>query len=121
MKQEKIYVNWREFGQLCENLLLNIRKKNKKYDNIYGIPRGGLPVAVYLSHHLEIPLIHNFKKMTDNTLIVDEIADTGETLKNFNPENIAVIFKNKRCCFKPKYWEVLVHDWVVFPWELHDK
>ena len=59
----------------------NSRKcKNWKISNIYGIPRGGLCLAVALSHKLNIKIS---KKPTKYTLIVDDIFETGMTLNNF--------------------------------------
>ena len=47
---------------------------------IYGIPRGGLCLAVALSHKLNIELL---KEPRNNILIVDDIYDSGETLHRY--------------------------------------
>ena len=46
-------------------------------DSVMGLPRGGLIPAVMISHELGIPLVIN---PTKNTLVVDDINDTGHTL-----------------------------------------
>ena len=52
----KIRMTWRTYELYCNELLNQIVAVGKKYDGILAISRGGLPVGVYLSHHLNIPL-----------------------------------------------------------------
>ena len=77
-------------------------KKNtisfKQIKNIYAIPRGGLPLAVSLSHRLNLPIIMNETEISPQTLVVDDIFDSGATLKevgriltNFGAKKIAPI------------------------------
>ena len=49
----------------------------KKYKNIYGIPRGGLIPSVLISHKFNIPIS---LVIESNTLIIDDICDSGETM-----------------------------------------
>ena len=68
-------------------LLINV---NFKFSGIYGIPRGGLCLAVALSHKLNIKLIQNLLKIH---LIVDDVFETGITLNNFkNIEGAIFLF-----------------------------
>lgn len=55
-----------------------INAKIKKFEGVYGFPRGGLCLAVALSHSLELPLLEEPK---NNSLIIDDIYDTGYTLE----------------------------------------
>ena len=94
---------------------------------VYGLPRGGLPIAVSLSHRLHLPLLMDYydrKIVTDKKiLVVDDIADTGHTLKDFeNKHNIICTFHyHEQSIIEPDYW---IHkkddDWIVYPWELND-
>ncbi len=84
---------------------------------IYGIPRGGLCLAVALSHKLNIPLI---QKPLKNSLIVDDVFETGYTLskfKNIEGANFFVLISKK----KPIWWRTVnltdKKEWIVFPWE----
>ena len=78
-----------------------------KPDFIFGIARGGLVPATYLSHYFDVPvltanfernrlagdefdLIANALKQNKNVLMVDEICDEGHTL-----DEIWNIFYNK--------------------------
>ena len=51
------YFTWSEFDKSVEYITNNC--KNLKLSGIYGVPRGGLCLAVALSHKLKIKLIFN--------------------------------------------------------------
>jgi hypoxanthine phosphoribosyltransferase len=81
------------------------------------VPRGGLCLAVALSHKLKINLI---SKPLKNALIVDDVYETGITLNTFKNVEGAMFFVlfSK---IKPIWWNT-VHiskksEWIVFPWE----
>ena len=69
-------LNWVDFYECIYSIY--IRCKNKKFEGVYGIPRGGLCLAVALSHSLGLPLLD---KPKNNSLIVDDVYDTGCTLE----------------------------------------
>ena len=71
-----IRLSWLEFDE-CVNSIYK-KCKNKNLDGIYGFPRGGLCLAVALSHSLGLPIL---EKPKNNCLIVDDIYDTGYTLE----------------------------------------
>ena len=49
------YFTWGEFDKSVEQIANKCRFKN--FSGIYGVPRGGLCLAVALSHKLKIELI----------------------------------------------------------------
>ena len=109
------YFTWKEFDKSVEFIA---EKCNfLEFSGIYGIPRGGLCLAVALSHKLKLKLI---SKPIKNSLIVDDVYETGITLnsfKNIEGAKFFVLFSKN----KPTWWES-VHisdksDWIVFPWE----
>ena len=108
-------LNWIEFDDCISNI--SIKCKNKKFVGVYGFPRGGLCLAVALSHALEIPLL---KDPTDNSLIVDDIYQTGYTLNKIKDlKGIdAYVWISKT---KPTWWNAYKfmknEDWIIFPWE----
>ena len=73
------YFTWSEFDKSVEKIADKCRFK--EFSGIYGVPRGGLCLAVALSHKLKINLISEPIK---NSLIVDDVYETGITLKTFN-------------------------------------
>ena len=109
------YFTWSEFDNAVEYIA------NKcmflEFSGIYGVPRGGLCLAVALSHKLKINLISEPKK---NSLIVDDVYETGLTLKTFKDVEGAMFFVlfSKS---KPKWWNSVFiakkSEWIVFPWE----
>lgn len=77
----KYFYTWQEFDRDIEKIAEWARDKNFK--SIYGIPRGGLVVAVVLSHRLDLPINTNAEEIDQKTLITDNISDSGGTLENF--------------------------------------
>ena len=109
------YFSWSEFDDSVEHIVEKC--KFIEFSGIYGIPRGGLCLAVALSHKLKINLISEPIK---NSLIVDDVYETGITLNNFKHIEGAMFFVlfSK---IKPLWWNT-VHiseksEWIVFPWE----
>ena len=114
----KTLYTWQEFDGDIKKLASKIKHLKKKFTAVWGPARGGLPIAVCMSHSLDIPLA---KRPTDpSVLIVDDIADTGKTLNKYakNGFTIATIFYHNQCLYTPKLW---LHEkgdrWIVFPWE----
>ena len=117
----KMYCSWQEFSFAVNELEEKIKKSKYKFDGIYGIPRGGVILAVCLASRLNLPLL---MFPTKNTLVVDDISDTGETLTKFKNKKIITLYSTKWTITKP-YWYVFEKtskkDWIVFPWELADE
>ena len=109
------YFSWTEFDKAVEHIANKC--KLLEFSGIYGVPRGGLCLAVALSHKLKINLISEPKK---NSLIVDDVYETGLTLKTFKDVEGAMFFVlfSKS---KPKWWNSVFiakkSEWIVFPWE----
>ena len=111
----KSFFTWSDFDKSVEHI--TNKCKFIEFSGIYGIPRGGLCLAVALSHKLKINLISEPKK---NCLIVDDVYETGITLNTFKDIEGAMFFVliSK---MKPIWWNT-VHiskkkEWIVFPWE----
>src|SRR3989338_6749649 len=115
MKYKKY--TWNQFDKDAKKIASQIQKSGRKFDGVYGPARGGLPLAVVLSHALNIPLFD--KPKTKNTLIVDDIADTGKTLKKYSTTHfIATVFYHPQSAFIPKIWlHKKESEWILFPWE----
>ena len=108
-------LNWLEFDQCVYSIYKKC--KNKKFVGIYGFPRGGLCLAVALSHALGLPLL---EKPITNSLIVDDIYDTGYTLeqvKNIKGSETHVWISKKNPTWWNSYKYINDNEWVVFPWE----
>ena len=109
------YFTWSDFDKSVDYIANQCKFMN--LSGIYGVPRGGLCLAVALSHKLDIQLI---EKPSKNSLIVDDVFETGITLRNFQHiegANFFVLVSKQ----KPIWWNAvnLTHkkEWIVFPWE----
>jgi len=116
---ENEVVTHQKFVKACKHIAITIRENSLKYNvkNIYGVPRGGWIPAVHLSHLLDLPIS---LYPTKDSLIVDDIADKGNTLSIFSGRNpIATIYYHRQSLVKPDIWVYEKKDkWIQFPWEL---
>ena len=109
------HFTWNDFDKSVENIANKC--KFFEFSGIYGIPRGGLCLAVALSHKLKVNLLSNPMK---NSLIVDDVYETGFTLNNFRNIEGAMFFVlfSKS---KPTWLNTVnlspKNEWIVFPWE----
>ena len=109
------YFSWPEFDKSVEHIANKC--KFLEFSGIYGVPRGGLCLAVALSHKLKLNLISEPIK---NSLIVDDVYETGITLNSFKDIEGAMFFVlfSK---IKPTWWDTVFiskkSQWIVFPWE----
>ena len=118
------YFTWQEFDKSVEYIANKC--KNLEFAGIYGIPRGGLCLAVALSHKLKVKLI---SEPINNSLIVDDVYETGFTLNPLRKVEGAMFFVlvSKK---EPTWWNAVnisqKKEWIIFPWEnsentLYDK
>ena len=115
---------WNEVEGMMQDLAEKIRQSGIKFMSVIGIPRGGLVIAVRLSHLLNLDLITNSEYITPHTLMVDDIADSGKTMKKY--KNMfpmcatATLFYNPESCFEPDFWvgKQDYASWITFPWEV---
>ena len=109
------YFSWSDFDKSVIHIANKCR--SLEFSGIYGVPRGGLCLAVALSHKLKINLISEPKK---NSLILDDVYETGITLNTFKDIDGAMFFVlfSK---IKPTWWNTVFisekSEWIVFPWE----
>lgn len=116
---------YQDIGILVEKLTEHQEQKQKqmslffsgRFDGIYGIPAGGLVLAVYLHYRLKLPLL---LAPTENSLIVDDIVDTGFTMSHYiSKGNFTVaLFCKESGKWKPNIWlREKTDKWIRFPWE----
>ena len=104
------------------------RKPHEVFKGVYGIPRGGVIIAVMLSHMLKIPYVDRLNDMYGKRfLVVDDIADTGHTLDKMKAEVFkeacfaTIHYNSKESVVEPDYWVEEKGDrWIVYPWERDD-
>ena len=88
-----------------------------QYTSIYGIPRGGIYIAIQLSKLLNLPIIEK-DGIHKATLIVDDLIDSGKTRSRYPDNDFACLYdKENSDAFKNTYVGQTVTDWVEFFWE----
>lgn len=112
------YLTWNGFDFACMEIYKWAKPQN--FNGIYAFLRGGSFLGVTLSYLLEIPFLVGEVNITPNTLVVDDIADTGNTLQRLGrPKNkIATIYYKKGSLVVPdkKIFEK-TDKFIVYPWE----
>ena len=119
----KEFITWNVIDEAVTDIAFNIKNTNKDFKGVYGIPRGGLILAVMLSHKLDIPLIMSVDDLDENSIIIDDIADTGKTLLDFvkYESYVVTIHEHEQSLIKPDYSVIDKGDkWIVYPWETED-
>ena len=124
-------MSWKWVDDQIEELAERLKDKKLRY--ISGIPRGGLIPAIMLSHKLGVTYIpfdeakkygrHDIRFKNEDILLVDDICDSGVTMKDYAPRFITATL-----CLRyisetiPEYYGEKIEDdrWLVFPWERND-
>jgi hypoxanthine phosphoribosyltransferase len=108
-------LSWPDFDQAVERIAQLVGDRG--LNGIHGIPRGGLVLAVALSHRLELPLL---PEPQPGCLVVDDVFETGRTLAPHRQLAGAelVVWISKA---EPLWWRAVEvspsPEWIVFPWE----
>lgn len=124
-------ITYSEYGKLMDQLTKMIQSSDKEFNAIHGLPRGGLPISVHLSHYLQLPLVANINHFLSEyskdslLLVVDDIVDTGRTFDRFFEiaELKNLKFETATLCYKPHtdyiptYSLFETNNWIIFPWE----
>ena len=143
---------WNQIYDMLLNLTEKIRKNGFKPDIIVGVSRGGWPPARVLSDLMgnsnlanvraefylgvaetkEKPVLTQQVSMEvagKKVLVVDEVADTGKSLKLVKEHiiekgatevKIATVYYKPWSIVKPDYYERETSCWIVFPWEIKE-
>ena len=118
--ENKLILSWGDVEALVKNLCEKIITETPNIDSVHGIARGGLIPAVMVSHMLDLPYVD---LVGPNTLVIDDIADSGLTLENAPGVYTAVLhYKSHTSSFKPNIWaeEHKGDEWIVYPFEKTD-
>lgn len=117
----KQIISWNEI----ENFIRELGDHLQPFYGVYGLPRGGLAMAVMISHYYNVPLLG---APSARCLIVDDICDSGETLLHYvkntsgggeKKYQIATYAYNPNGLVTPDYYKAEKGTlWMVFPWEM---
>ena len=116
----KIFLSWDDVNDAVDDICNKIRHDQPNLDSVHGIARGGLIPAVLISHKLGLPWTD---VILPNTLVVDDICDSGVTLEKAPGVWTAVLhYKPHTSCFQPNIWADIHEgdEWLIYPWETKD-
>lgn len=114
-------LTWQEVAAAASSLVA----RNPNATMVYGVPRGGIPVAAYTGLPLIAPaegtvtldVLATYDR--DALLVVDDLVDSGRTLRPYAAEGYRVdaLFRKPHSppAIAPNAAEVT--GWVKFPWE----
>ena len=115
------HVDWEQVETFLDEISVISDLYNLNFTGVYGLPRGGLVLAVMISHRLNIPLLLAPCK---NCLIVDDIADTGISLEHYDIDKnekqyyITTMYYHIQSKVVPDFYVYEKTDnWIKFPWE----
>jgi hypothetical protein len=136
---KKKYISWEDIDKQVNSLASQINSNTgAEVDYVVGIPRGGLILAVMLSHKLGIKhmTVDHLEKLEEDImmpsfdinkrkiLIVDDISDSGQTLKTYKMQGhtTATLDVRNTTITKPDFYCNWLEntDWIVYPWERKD-
>jgi len=151
--EEREIMTWDSFGVASRELAVQIAKSGYEADMILAIARGGLLAAGALGYALSVkntytlnvefytgvderlpipimlPPVPSMIDLRDSRiLIVDDVADTGHTLKLVNDfcagqvreSRIAVLYEKSGSIVKCDYVWKRTDQWINFPWSDKD-
>lgn len=140
-------VSWSQYQTLSQKLASAILAYNFSVKRIVAISRGGLTLGHLLSDLLRIPIatiaIQSYTDIQkqgkiviteklqtpitgEHVLLVDDVADSGKTLKRaisylkeFNPKKITTVtmFYKPRSVVRPDVYCDETTKWILFPYE----
>lgn len=104
----------RDIAQLA--LLIRDPQRPGRATGVYGIPRGGTIPARMLASELGLRLV---TEPTDLTIIVDDIVDSGKTIRSYVEQGLMTVSLHCKphASPQPTLHVHMVEDWIVYPWE----
>lgn len=98
-------IDMTEWKSLMNDLCNRIRAlqvfKEKKYKYVFGVPRGGLPIAVYVAEKLKLILVET--PVLNETIVVDDLIDSNATREKYKDYDFEVLI-DKRKLTNPQVW-----------------
>ena len=112
-----------ELETLVAKIAAKIQKNGDipKIRNIFGIPRGGYPIAITLGMMLDKPVLTDESRVLKDTLIVDDLVDSGKTISKYKDNKKAVVFVKHNKKKLVDYYADEIDEWVQFPDEPDDE
>lgn len=147
LQSDKIFIKWDDFHQDVKDLCTKIKATAVPYDKLVIISRGGLLPAGIIAYELgirncaviniatyvgdthlkldEVDHPESVGKVDEKTLIVDDLADQGQTFRVMRrtfPKGkyVTVYAKPIGKAQVDIFARELEDKWVVFPWDIDE-
>lgn len=114
----KEYVTWNDVEEYISCLKDFIESHN--FNGVYGPARGGLVLAVMVSHRYDLPFLGAPQK---GCLVIDDIVDTGDTAMAWRAKGYTItsMYFNPNSKVPVDYYLRNKEDqWIIFPFEKQD-
>ena len=122
MGVKKVYITWEQVYEMLDTIAKKVSTKS-----VSGIPRGGSLLAILYSHRYNVEYRSTPIMGDKNQLILDDIADSGETLelwqRDFKDSIFATLHYKNISKVKPDIFAEEIEEdygWIVYPWERKD-
>lgn len=122
--------DWYDFQKHVERLLDRVNKNlpYRRFSWVYGIPTGGSLVALSMSLCSDLKMVTSIKahlkhfgneEVRANTIIVDDLVDSGATLREFEAGGWCVdtLFRKPNSPVNIARQAMEIDAWIQFPWE----
>lgn len=113
---KKLFITPQDFQQDADKLAGMLQQGGNHFTGVYGVPRGGVPLAAHISLRLNIPI---YDTPAPGVLIVDDLIDSGATLQEFYEQGYttAVLYKKKHSPDVATHCVKTLDGWIEFFYE----
>jgi len=109
---KKTQITYKKLAEDTKKLANQLKPVIGDYDSIYGIPRGGVPIAIMLGNETGLPLVDD---IGERTIIVDDLIDSGKTMEQYKDKMFVALYAKPH---SPEAFTVEIIDgWIEFPYE----
>lgn len=114
---DELAPNWREVRRVANRV--GDRWAGDDVVAVYGIPRGGVPVALMVAERLGVEVAD--EPFGDGVLVVDDLVDSGRTADVYEAAwGFDALYRKPHSPAHHAPLAIEVDGWLVFPWEANE-